>query len=203
MNDEKIASIVLCLALLLTGCSPAGVQDDSNVSDTNNVEPTNELNVEFSGMNDEALLTYVEDLVYTETINNLQSDEYVVEEVRAVYLSKEYLEEVAYNSQSNLYFGYTIAELNQFFQDNRYVFTLSEEGTTTVQELQEIEETDSETILKNVAIDTGVILVCVTVSTVSAGVGAPAAVTAIFAASAQTATTFQVGSYFRSSYSWW
>ncbi|WP_251393073.1 hypothetical protein [Mediterraneibacter agrestimuris] len=32
----------------------------------------------------------------------------------------------------------------------KYVFTLSEEGTTTVQELQEIEETDSETILKYV-----------------------------------------------------
>lgn len=194
MNDEKIVSIVLCLALLLTGCSSAGVQDDSNVSNTNNIEQTDELNMEFSGMNDEALLTYVEDLVYTETINNLQSDEYVVEEVRAVYLSKEYLDEVAYNSQSNLYFGYTIEELNQFFQDSRYVFTLSEEGTTTVQELQEIKEVDSETILKNVAIGTGVILICVTVSAVSAGVGAPAAVTAIFAASAKTATTFALSS---------
>lgn len=192
---RRIVAIILCFALCLTGCSTSVNQDENNentsVDNSNNIE---ELSVEFSGMSDENLLSYVEDMVYTETVNGLNSDEYVVEEVRAVYLSKEYLEEVAYNSQSNLYFGYTIAELNDYFQDSRYVFTLSEEGTTTVQELQEIAETDSETILKNVAIGAGVILVCVTVSVVSAGVGAPAAVTAIFAASAKTATTFAISS---------
>ena len=48
-------------------------------------------------------------------------------------------------------------------------------------------------MLKNVAIGTGVILVCVTVSVVSAGVGAPA-VSMIFAASATTAETFAISS---------
>ena len=48
-------------------------------------------------------------------------------------------------------------------------------------------------MLKNVAIGTGVILVCVTVSAVSAGIGAPA-VSMIFAASATTASSFAVSS---------
>ncbi len=197
---KRILAIVLCFAMCLTGCSQTTIKDNENeqetsvTGNTNNAVDVEELGIEFSGMNDDNLLTYVEDMVYMETVNNLNSEEFVVEEVRAVYLSKEYLEEVAYNSQSNLYFGYTIAELNDFFQDSRYVFTLSEDGTTTVQELQEIAETDSETILKNVAIGTGVILVCVTVSVVSAGGGAPAAVTAIFTASAKTATTFALSS---------
>ena len=64
---------------------------------------------------------------------------------------------------------------------------------TTVQELQEIEDVNTETILKNVAIGTGVILICVTVSVVSAGVGAPA-VSMIFAVSATTAETMALSS---------
>ena len=48
-------------------------------------------------------------------------------------------------------------------------------------------------MLKNVAIGTGVILVCVTVSVVSAGAGAPA-VSMIFAASAKTGTVMALSS---------
>ena len=44
------------------------------------------------------------------------------------------------------------------------------------------------------AIGTAVILVCVTVSVVSAGAGAQAAVTAVFAASAKSATAFALSS---------
>ena len=124
---------------------------------------------------------------------SLDSDKYFVENVSASYLSKEYLDEVSFNSQSNIYFGYTLSELDELFQGKKYVFTLSEDGKTTLQELQEMKDTSTETMLKNVAIGTGVILICVTVSVVSAGVGAPA-VSMIFAASAKTATTFAVSS---------
>lgn len=111
----------------------------------------------------------------------------------AVYLSKEYLEEAAFNSQSNVYFGYTLAELDEIFQGTRYIFTLGDDGTTAVQELQVIDDHTAETMLRNIAIGTGVILVCVTVSVVSAGAGAPA-VSIIFAASATTAKTMAVSS---------
>lgn len=92
----------------------------------------------------------------------------------AVYISKEYLEEAASISQSNVYFGYTIAELDEIFQGTRYIFTLGDDGTTAVQELQVVDDHTAETMLRNIAIGTGVILVCVTVSVVSAGAGAPA-----------------------------
>lgn len=111
-----------------------------------------------------------------------------------MYISKEYLDEVAFNSQSNIYFGYTLAELDELFQGTRYVFTLDEYGQTSVQEFQEIEDISAETMLKNVAIGTGVILVCVTISTVSAGIGAPAAITVIFAASAKMGAIFALSS---------
>lgn len=148
---------------------------------------------EFDSLSDEDLLLEVENLVYRETVETLDSEEYVVENVSAVYLSKEYLEEASFNSQSNVYFGYTLAELDEIFQGTRYIFTLGDDGTTAVQELQVIDDHTAETMLRNIAIGTGVILVCVTVSVVSAGAGAPA-VSIIFAASATTAKIMAVSS---------
>ena len=100
---------------------------------------------------------------------------------------------MAFNSKSNIYFGYTLAELDEIFQGTKYIFTLGENGTTTVQELQEIVDVSTETMLKNVAIGTGVILICVTVSVVSAAVKAPA-VSMIFAASELTAKSLAISS---------
>ena len=186
-------AFILCLAIGLTGCSSSNPDKDTGtISNAKSITNFEESNIEFSGMDDDALLTYVKDKVYEETVNNLDSEKYVVEKVRTTYLSKEYLEETAYNSQPNIYFGYTLEELNGFFQGDRYIFNLSDEGTTTVEKLQEVADADSQQVIKNVAIGTGVILVCVTVSVVSAG--APTAMTAVFAASAKSATVFAVSS---------
>ena len=51
---------------------------------------------EFSGMNDPSLLQYIEDDLYENLVTSLDSDEYFVENVQAVYISQEYLDEVAY-----------------------------------------------------------------------------------------------------------
>ena len=72
------------------------------------------------------------------------------------------------------------------------MFTLGDDGQTIVTEFQEYDDT-YEQILKNVAIGTGVILICVTVSVVSGGLGAPA-VSMIFAASAKTGTIMGLSS---------
>lgn len=117
---------------------------------------------------------------------------YIIENVSSVYYYKEYLEEVAYNSKANIFFGYTLAELDEQFQGERYVFTLNDDGETTVQPFEDYDDT-YEQVIKNVAVGTGVILVCVTVSVVSGGVGAPT-VSMIFAASAKTGTTFALSS---------
>ena len=199
---KRIMVLFLCVAMLLTGCTQPQSQETSpdheadNTPSTTTVEPAvweEDAEPHYNALDDTLLLAHIEDLIYTETISALDSEEYFVEGVNAVYISKEYLEEVAFNSQSNIYFGYTLNELDALFQGTRYIFTLGENGNTTVQELQEIEDVTTETILKNVAIGTGVILVCVTVSVVSAGAGAPA-VSMIFAVSATTAETMALSS---------
>ena len=128
----------------------------------------------------------MEDSVYTLLANDLDGTEYFVEDVSAVYVSQEYLEELAYNSQTNIFFGYSLTDLDTYFEGTRYVFTLGEDGQTTVEALQVVEDTTYEQILKNVAVGTGVILVCVTVSAVTAGVGTAPAVSMIFAVAAKT-----------------
>lgn len=140
----------------------------------------------FSGMSDPNLLRYTEDTIYESLVSALDSEEYFVENVSAIYISQEYIDELAYNSQANIYFGYTLQELSEHFQGKKYVFTLGDDGTTIVTEFEDYDDT-YDRALKNVAIGTGVILVCVTVSVVSAGLGAPA-VSMIFAASAKTGT---------------
>ena len=200
---KRVVAILLSIMMLLTGCgqvqpqTPPTSESSVTAEPTESVESTTEPVMpdeavqQYDSLDDEDLLAYVEDLVYRDAVTSLNSDEYFVENVSAVYISKEYLEEVAFNFQSNIYFGYTLAELDEVFQGTKYIFTLNDDGTTTVQELQEIEDVSTETMLKNVAIGTGVILICVTVSVVSAGAGAPA-VSMIFAASAATAETFAI-----------
>ena len=200
---KRVVAILLSIMMLLTGCGQVQPQTTATSESSVTAEPTesvesttepvmpDEAVQQYDSLDDEDLLAYVEDLVYRDAVTSLNSDEYFVENVSAVYISKEYLEEVAFNFQSNIYFGYTLAELDEVFQGTKYIFTLNDDGTTTVQELQEIEDVSTETMLKNVAIGTGVILICVTVSVVSSGAGAPA-VSMIFAASAATAETFAI-----------
>lgn len=49
-------------------------------------------------LNDPELLRYIEDNMYAELVAELDSDEYFVQNVSASYLSKEYIEELEYNS---------------------------------------------------------------------------------------------------------
>ena len=193
-----IALILVCA--LLTGCTPQtnsdGIQEETTAPATSQPESsysfTEEEPPEFSDLNDANLLPYLEDSIYSELVTTLNSEDYFVENVNAIYISKEYLEEVAYNSQENIYFGYTLSELDSYFQGTRYVFTLGDDGQTVVTEFQKYDDTYDQ-MLKNVAIGTGVILVCVTVSIVTYGAGAPA-VSMIFAASAKTGTIMALSS---------
>lgn len=146
----------------------------------------------FTSLSDPALLQYVEDTVYKDLVEQLDSDEYFVENVEAVYISKEYLDEMAYNSQENIYFGYKLSELDEAFQGEEYIFTLDENGQTDVVTFEEYDST-FDTVVRNVAIGTGVILLCVTVSAVSGVLGAPA-ISMVFAASAKSAGVFALSS---------
>ncbi len=219
---KRLLALVLSFTLLLSGCSTqqtavatqsdevivsessSSTADDSETASEETVssEPTDisesetvqdSYELEFTGLSDADLLRYIEDSLYTSLIEELNSDQYFIDNVSSVYISNEYLEEVAYNSKSNIYFGYSLEELEEEFQGTHYIFTLGEDGTTTVEAFEDYDDTYDQ-ILRNVAIGSGVILVCVTVSVVSGGVGAPAAVTVIFAASAKSSAIFAASS---------
>lgn len=196
------------LATSLTGCrsdelrttAPKPETEQIQTSETNEISEPNDneqivstvahwdQEVKFTGMADTNLLPYIEDTVYTELVSSFNSDDYFIEDISAVYISQEYIDELTYNSQQNVFFGYSLSELDAYFEGTRYVFTFGDDGQTTVKPLEVIEDSTYEDIIKNVAIGTGVILVCVTVSTVTAGVEMPA-VSMIFAVAAKSGAT--------------
>ena len=142
----------------------------SSVCCAESTKPAESENPEFSGMNDPALLPYIEESLYDELVASLNSDDYLVESIDAVYISQEYLDELAFNSQTNVFFGYSIDELNEVFGKQRYAFTLSDSNETTVIPYIVTKQYDDtfERIVRNLAIGTGVILIEVTVCIVAA-----------------------------------
>lgn len=199
---KKIIALVLIMVLAISGCGkkPSTKANDKNknasTTETISVETDDDNlgdeNVEFSELNDEKLMQNVEDNIYSELSASLDSENYIIENISTVYISKEYLEELEYNSKSNIYFGYTLEEVEAQFDGGKFIFTCDDSGKTIVKEYENYDDTYDK-VLRNIAIGTGVILVCVTVSVVTGGLGMPA-VSAVFAASAQTGTTFALSS---------
>lgn len=181
---KRILSVILCIALL-----SLSIPGNAESSVASPIEINWDQDVKFTGMSDENLLPYMEDTVYSQLVTDLDSDEFFIEDVSAVYVSQEYLTELAYNLQENVFFGYSLSGLDEYFQGTRYVFTVDDSGQTTVEPLQVVKDTTYEQLLKNVAVGTGVILVCVTVSAVTGGFGIAPAVSMIFAVAAKTAAT--------------
>lgn len=210
---RRVIALLLAVLMMLTGCTQQTVQNPTPETSIpteppNSSEPTSgaeqtpaqdvpvfaeDVEPNFATLSDPSLLQYVEDNIYSDLVARFDSEDYIVERVNAVYVSEEYLEEVAYNSKSNVYFGYTLEEWDAQFEGTRYIFSLGENGETVVEEFAEYDDT-YDRVIKNVAIGTGVILVCVTVSVVSGGVGAPAAVSMIFASAAKTGTVYALSS---------
>ena len=197
---KRLLALILAFSLILSGCNiqPSETKEpDSTTTTEDTIQENPELSDEeiasqFNSLSDPALLQYVEDSMYQSMTLEFNSDDYIVEDVSAIYISKEYIEELEYNSQANVFFGYTLDEVSKQFDGGKYVFTLADDGTTTVQPFEDYDDT-YEKVLKNVAIGTGVILVCVTVSVVTAGAGMPA-VSMVFAASAKTGATMALSS---------
>lgn len=204
---KKVLAMIMACAML-TGCAPrvesipappkeAIATENDSVNAVAGIEVAYEfpedVQPEFDGLNDGALLQYVEDNLYAGLNASFDSEDYAVENIATVYISEEYLEELAYNSQSNVYFGYTLEELDAQFQGTRYIFTLGDGGKTTVQQFQAYDDT-YDRVLENVALGTGVILICVTVSIATGGAGMPTAVNMIFTSAAKTGTIYALSS---------
>ncbi|SER07310.1 hypothetical protein SAMN02910369_03001 [Lachnospiraceae bacterium NE2001] len=212
-----IAAICICL-LVFSGCT-YGITNESNESnelnnsvEANTVEaliesstdaeieeetedysqylPTGEPDFSEINLSDGRLTEYLEDSIMAGLEEDFGDDNYIIKELEMKYISKEYIDEVEFNSKENVWFGYTLSELAEKFKDTPYVFSLSDDGETIVKPLEGYDDT-YEKVLKNVAIGTGVILICVTVSAVSAAVGAEP-VSVVFAASAKSVTTMAI-----------
>lgn len=196
---KRLIALILSCSIFITGCTVHDTPLQDNITSEIISEQTGvsvEESVEepvfpssptptFNSLDDPEFHRYLEDDVYAQLVDLFDSDDYFVEDVQARYLSKEYLEELEYNSQENIFFGYALSDLVEALGDTKYIFTLGDDGQTTIKPFEEYDDTFDK-VIKDVAIGTGVILLCVTVSIVTAGVGAPEAVTAIFVASAKT-----------------
>ena len=178
---KRIIALFLVVLLVFSGCS-------INTPKNNKQEKTTQQKEKVTVVNDNkdnnTAVADIEDQVYKQVIDSI-GDDYYVREVKAQYYSKEYLEEVDYNSKENVLFGYHLSDLDNSFGAGSYVFTLGKDGKTTVEAFKPYDDT-TEKLVRNVAIGTGVIVVCVVIAAVSGGVGAPA-VAAVFAASAKGA----------------
>ena len=128
---------------------------------------------EFKSLSDPALRTYIEDTLYESLVTELGNEDYFIENVSAIYISQDYLDELEYNSRANVFFGYTLSELEAQFAGSKYVFTLGANNETIVEPWEDYVDPMGK-VIHNVAVGTGVILVCVTVSAVTAGTGATA-----------------------------
>ena len=167
---KKIISLMICVLLVLNGCSKNNSSVEKNAEQPEALEEYNndlstetDAEIDFSSFSDENMLANVESAVYGEMEEEFGSDDYKVEDVSAVYYSKEYLDELEYNSKSNIWFGYSLDEIKAQYNDVPFVFTLGEDGETTVTKMESPEDIYG-AVLKNVAIGTGVVLLCVTVS---------------------------------------
>lgn len=197
---KKIFAVILVSALALTACSSTYKDQKTTAINETPLDMTGSEStiyqteeeyldsLSFSGLDDPALLQLIGDNVYAGLTNELESEEYRIDEVRAIYISKEYMEDLEHNSKENIFFGYSLSNLELQFEGTKFEFTTDENGNTIVREFEEYDDT-YERILANVAIGAGVIivLVVVTVATAGSDIPAVAAVCAISGAAAKGA----------------
>lgn len=196
-NSKKLLACTLSVALTLQGCgTPAATTqtEDSGSADTAAQATTNDslADVDASAAPDSDLAEKLQDAVYNYIVQDLdeaeaqdtQGDQDLeVQEVKTVYLSKEYLEQYSFNTKETKFFGSTLGELEAQFGDEKYVFDLDENGKTVVHAVDDFDNTFEE-VSKVALAGAGVILVCVTIGVATGGV---APTTALVACSAKAA----------------
>lgn len=101
---KKIIALLMVCVIFLTGCNTTKNNHENKIDvsemseDLKNADDMNvDVDVEqFSDLSDEKLLQYIEDDIYAGITEQLASEDYIVESVDAIYISKEYLEEILY-----------------------------------------------------------------------------------------------------------
>lgn len=83
---KRFVALILCFSLLCVGCAKVG-EKRKNIS----VEQTTVPSVEFRDISNPKLLDYVEENVYASLLNQIDNRKYFVENVEAVYISRQYV----------------------------------------------------------------------------------------------------------------
>lgn len=183
---KKIMIIVLVCVLSFCGCANNSIvkQEDQVVSIQNKYDEE----MSSKAVDNNEFQEYLLENLYATISANFSSDAYQVQDISIMYISKEYIEELEYNTKSNIYFGFTVEELSEIFEGKTYVFDVGDNNETIVKEFDFYDEDYSE-IIKNFAIGGGVIVICATISIATGGT-----VSVIFYAAATTATKVAVTS---------
>ena len=149
-----IISILILLLPALSACSSKKLNENNR----------NRIDLETTNVNMSEVSYLVQE--------SLDSSEYpvLVEDVAIQYMSKEYYEELEFNSQENVYFGYTDKKLLEMFDTSEYSFTVNQLGTTVAElDPRPFDTKVFEKSIKNVAVGSGVIIVCASISVVLSG----------------------------------
>ena len=181
---SKLIAFPLCFALALQGC---GVPAQSSTTDE---EPAAQETVQTTEDNrkisDAGFVENLQDSVYNLIVDDLDesgnTQQVEVKEVKAVYLSKEYIEQYSFNSKETKFFGSTLGELEAKFGDQKYVFDIDENGKTVCHAVDDFDDTFDQ-VTKVALVGTGVILISVTIVCVTGG----APVTALVACTGSSA----------------
>lgn len=184
MKSRQLA-VALLVSLALTACTVPNRPIEPPIS----TDEYSRFDLVPASLGDPALLNHIKHSVETDLVDAVDGQEAVVENVEAIYYSKEYLEEVAFNSQRNIYFGYTLPELENQFEGQKYVFAPDGQGNTIAKPFEEYDNTYDQ-IIRNVTIGSGVILLLVTVAVLTPETGAAAVISVLAVASAKSAAIF-------------
>ncbi len=181
---SKFIAFPLCFALALQGCGvPAQSSTTNEEPATQETAQTTEDNRKIS---DASFVENLQDSVYNLIVDDLDENgntqQLEVQEVKAVYLSKEYIEQYSFNSKETKFFGSTLGELEAKFGDQKYVFDIDENGKTVCHAVDDFNDTFDQ-VTKVALVGTGVIIISVTI--VCATGGAP--VTALVACTGSSA----------------
>ena len=86
---KKLIAFALCIAMLVT-CTGIGHATETVST------------MDFQGLDDPEMLRCLEKSVYDSLDENLDGSQYIIEDVKAVYVSQEYIDEVAFNTRANI-----------------------------------------------------------------------------------------------------
>lgn len=184
ITKTRIISVILVLLLVFSGCFSHKKGEIENVSEVivseeipseQIIDVTSDIYLQGYHLDDSNDLEAYKTLVYEEIVDQIDSDNIVVEDVQVAYYSDEYLQDVMYNSKESVFFGYTLSELDEQFGGQKYAFSLAEDGSTEVHPFENYDFTTEE-IIRDVAIGSGVIIVCVIVTVATYGAASEATV---------------------------